>query len=143
MVKIAIDPRRDEPKLEQAKGNGVMPNIAPTLEIAGLRAARMGRVDCRMQDVVIGREFVVDGRIYQSTTARVRFQQVPVGVRFKHDGKWYKRTKDSESRLLDPSMPFADTCGVSVNIGIREWVNMLEWTLRGSVESERAAAGGA
>ncbi len=105
--------------------------VAPNLEIAGKRAARVGKAHCFLQDVHVGREFAVGGRLYQSITTPTVFSRVPVGSRFRRDGKWYKRMSDSDSRLLDPNMPFADPCGVSVNMGVQMKVDMLEWTLRG------------
>lgn len=104
---------------------------APTLDIRGRRDVRIGRTDCFMQDVPVGREFVTDGRVYQLTTSPLQFDRVPIGARFRRDDIWYKRTGPCESRILDPNMPLADTGGISVNIGKLTRVFLVEVTLRG------------
>ena len=111
-----------------------MPHTAPVLEIAGKRAARIGKVNCSMQDIAVGREFATGGYIYQAHVTQRQFAHVPLSARFRRDGKWYKRVSDNSSKLLDPNMPFADPCGVTVNIGGLVKVDVLEWTLRGRDE---------
>ena len=113
-----------------------MSESAPVLEIRGKCDVRIGRVNCFMQDVAVGREFVTDGRIYQITIARVQFSRVPVGGRFRRDDIWHKRVSENESRILDPNMPLADPGGITVNIGGLTNVYVLELSLRGNAAQQ-------
>ncbi|MBP9757181.1 MAG: hypothetical protein KBD06_01115 [Candidatus Pacebacteria bacterium] len=102
--------------------------------------ARIGKRKCRMQDVPMGREFAVGGRVYQLTSSPVQFDRVAIGSRFRRDDIWYKRTGPCESRILDPNMPLADPGGITVNIGKLTRVFLVEFTLRGLDEQQAAPA---
>jgi hypothetical protein len=112
----------------------------PKLEIRGRGPAQVGRSHGFLQDVHVGKEFVSKGNRYQMLTTRVTFSRVAEGDRFRLDGKWYIRSGENTSHMLDPNMPLADPCAVIIRTGDAVHVDLLEVHYRGADESVRAAS---
>ena len=92
---------------------------------------RVGKLEMRMQEVTIGREFTVDGRVYQAQIVRTEYGKVPSFARFRTGGKWYRRTNEHQNNLLDPSMPLADPSKISISVPNTQKVELLECVYRG------------
>lgn len=111
-----------------------MPKTVPTiLEIDHRKEVLVGTAKCTMEHVPLGKIFVADGRQFQGHVTSILYGRLPVGSRFRLDGKWYKRI-DKANLLLDPSTPFADTCKIHVAVRDQQKVDMLEVMDRGPVE---------
>ncbi len=98
-------------------------------------------VEVELRDVSVGKEFVMDGVIYQATINKCLFTAVPLETAFRWNDLWCKRTSEKSLCQLEPNAPFGRTVG-AVPRGTpqaRDSVAVLEVTRRGTVETPASA----
>lgn len=67
---------------------------------------RVGGKMMRKYQVGLGREFVEDGRVYQTTVSAGTYAHVEPGMRFRWHDDWYYEDPRYGMMLLEPNMPF-------------------------------------
>ena len=72
----------------------------------GKQTVLLGRNKVLLEDVPVGKVFVLDGRNYQSSVNRKPYSAVSVDTAFRFSDTWYRRVALLESQELTPNMPF-------------------------------------
>ena len=97
------------------------------VHIAGLKEP------VRLCDVPLGKEYIQEGRIYQTSKAPSEYGRVPIGRRFRYGDNWFYRSNSSAvAKRLEPNMPFGKpSLKRGRDFGPSERVDILEISDRG------------
>lgn len=89
--------------------------------------------DVPKHEVMLGREFVEDGRLKQTVANRMRFDQSPLTCRFRTGDRWYQRLNGRDmAHELVPNGPFGRIDSARMqHIMAHEHVSVLEIVDRG------------
>ena len=99
-----------------------------------VRVIRVGQV-C-LADVPLGREFAVDGRLYQSLVSPGTYGEVLADGRFRYGDEWFIRLRDSaKAQVLEPNMPFGNPQSHGKDFDLSEKVSVLEVVDRGAAQT--------
>ena len=111
-----------------------MPAHIPRFE--SKEVVRVGKTIMALEDVSVGKEFELDGSLYQTSASPTTFGAVPMDTSFRHGEKWYRRVNETIGTALSPNMPFGELeTQTNKLFALSQCVFILEITCRGAVEA--------
>ena len=80
-------------------------NTVPDTLEEGEKTVHLNGTEVQKCHVPLGKEFVENGRLYQSLANRTTYGKVPFGSRYRHGDEWYYK-HPAGPKPLNPNMPF-------------------------------------